>query len=291
MSGSDRGKRFKTGLIAGIIAAIVIAAAFLGWGWLKSAEYEREAHNQTREYAAYTDNKIRQSCFNLSVNDKKQCVADARHEQRANERNEHDLVAQRQSALWAYVMGAAAVIGMGLSVIGVILVYTTFDETRKANEISETAHSRQSRAYIAIASMALNKIAAAGETPRVSAKFVNTGQTPALHLRTTSCLTLMAFDNTLLPQAIEDGEGAVTMCGSGGEIFTNPDLGRPLTQEDIDALKAGNLRIVAFAKCTYNDIFGNEHFVIATGWPMNPLSDVGMSPCGYGNLTSDDHEK
>jgi len=123
-------------LIAGIIIAALLAAAFIGWGLWKTAEYEREAHNQAREYAAYTDEKIRKACLSLPPVYQKDCTAQARHEQRAYERDEKDLVAQRKSALWAYIMGAAAVIGMGLSVIGVFLVWTTFAETKRANRIA-----------------------------------------------------------------------------------------------------------------------------------------------------------
>lgn len=136
MHDGNRGDHTKTGLIAGIFVAALIAAASIGWGLWQSAEYERQADNHAREYAAYTDNQIRQSCLSLPPIYQKDCAAKARNEQRDNERNERDLVAQRQSALWAYIMGAAAVIGMGLSVIGVVLVWTTFAETKRANSIA-----------------------------------------------------------------------------------------------------------------------------------------------------------
>lgn len=142
MSNGNRGDHTKTGLIAGIIVAVLVASAFIGWGLWKTAEYEREAYDQTREYAAYTDQQIRQSCVSPAPIEKQECAAKARHEQRGNERNEYDLVAQRKSALWAYIMGAAAVIGMGLSVIGVFLVWTTFAETRLANVIARNAAER-----------------------------------------------------------------------------------------------------------------------------------------------------
>jgi hypothetical protein len=150
MHDGNRGDHTKTGLIAGIIVAALIAVAFISWGLWKAAEYEREASDQAREYAAYTDEKIRKACLSLPPVYQKDCATEARHEQRGNERNEHDLVAQRKSALWAYIMGAAAVIGMGLSVIGVFLVWTTFDATRKANAIANDALDGQLRPWISI---------------------------------------------------------------------------------------------------------------------------------------------
>lgn len=45
-------------------------------------------------------------------------------------------------------MGIAALIGMALSAVGIFLVYTTFNETRKANEIAADTAKRQLQAYI-----------------------------------------------------------------------------------------------------------------------------------------------
>ncbi|MDX2210076.1 MAG: hypothetical protein SFV20_06925 [Sphingopyxis sp.] len=120
--------------------------SFIGWGLWKSAEYEWEADNQTSKYAAYTDKQIRQSCPRRPSVDQQNCAAKARHEQRANERNERDLVAQKKSALWAYIMGAAAVIGMGLSTVGVILVWTTFRETKSSNDLFR--HNQRARLIV-----------------------------------------------------------------------------------------------------------------------------------------------
>ena len=142
MPRGNRGDFPKTGLITGIIVSAIIAALFIGWGYLESAKYEREAHNEAGEYATYTNQQIRQSCLGPTVRDKADCVTEARHKQRENEREEYDLVAQRKSALWAYIMAAAAVIGMGLSVIGVYLVWTTFREQKEANRIANREAQR-----------------------------------------------------------------------------------------------------------------------------------------------------
>jgi len=183
MHDGKRGDRTKTGLIAGIVVAVLIAAAFIGWGLCKTAEYEREANNQAREYAAYTDKKIRKACLSLPPVYQKDCAAEARHEQRNNERNEYDLVAQRKSALWAYIMGAAAVIGMGLSVIGVFLVWTTFDATRKANVIANDALDGQLRPWVNF-DAEFGSLQCVGGTLKIRAKteFKNMGTSPALYL-------------------------------------------------------------------------------------------------------------
>jgi hypothetical protein len=145
--GSNRGKHSKAGLIAlGFVAALILGTMFINSGLSRDAVYQGQANANTREYAAYTDQQIRQSCVRLIGDEKANCIAKYRQESRTNERNEQDLVAQRQSANWAYIMGAAAVIGMVLSVIGVVLVWTTFDETRRANLLSKA----QQRGRIAL---------------------------------------------------------------------------------------------------------------------------------------------
>lgn len=62
--------------------------------------------------------------------------------------NREDLKAQRQMALWTRLMGAAAIVGIAISVVGIGLVYTTFAETRKANEIARAALANSNRAWL-----------------------------------------------------------------------------------------------------------------------------------------------
>jgi hypothetical protein len=195
MLGSGRSEYTKAGLIAGIVISVIIAALFIIWGRLESAEYQREADYKTAEYSAYTYEKVGQSCLRLSSPDKVECLAQARHERRAYERNEQDLVAQRQSALWAYIMGAAAVIGMGLSVIGVFLVWTTFNETRRANEIASRVSAADLRPYLFVDKVTLDGLDDIGEVDehggfdrngpaigKVTIYFRNFGKVPARNI-------------------------------------------------------------------------------------------------------------
>lgn len=126
----------KAGLITGVIAAIIICVCFIGYGLWEGSKYERQADNQSAEYAKYTSQKIAKACVGIPDLESIKCRYDALDAQREYEHNQRDLIAQRQSALWAYIMGAAAVIGMALSAFGVWLVKATFDETRRGNEIA-----------------------------------------------------------------------------------------------------------------------------------------------------------
>lgn len=139
MSGSNRVNVSKTRLIIGLLLALAICCGWIGYGLSKSAEYERQADNQRTEYSEYTRQKIAETCVGIPDLEVIKCRYDAFDAQREYNNNQSDLIAQRQSALWAYIMGAAAVIGMALSAVGVWLVKATFDATREANNIQKTA--------------------------------------------------------------------------------------------------------------------------------------------------------
>jgi hypothetical protein len=146
MSDSNRGKGTKARLIIGLLAATTVCAGIIGYGLWEGAKYEWQAHDQRTEYAKYTEQKIAETCVGIANVEAIKCRYDTLDAQRENDSNQRDLVAQRQSALWAYIMGAAAVVGIAVSAVGVWLVKTTFDETRVANEIAKTG----ARAWVSV---------------------------------------------------------------------------------------------------------------------------------------------
>ena len=104
------------GLALSAIITIAICVAFVGWARTVSAEYERQAHYHTADYAEHTYRKQRDSCIGLVDKDKHECEWKADEAKRTYEHDQEDLVAQKSAALWGYVMGVSAVLGMGLRV-------------------------------------------------------------------------------------------------------------------------------------------------------------------------------
>jgi hypothetical protein len=238
--GSNRSKHSKTGLIAlAFVLALILGALFINSGLSRDAVYQGQANTNTREYAAYTDQQIRQSCIRLIGDEKTNCIAKYQHERRNNERNEQDLVAQRQSANWAYITGAAAVIGMVLSVIGVVLVWTTFDETRKANKITKA----QQRARVE-ASFKLTE----GNRftyPRIALTGKNIGQTSAFN-----AIMYSNFSPTLPvnPHSTTEAGNAHSISASGSANFA---IAEP------DPPNATHYYI--YGRIEYDCIFGEQH--------------------------------
>ena len=132
MPRSDWFKHPKVRLALGLLLAVLLCGGWISYGLLESANYERESAAKADNYARYTSDKVAESCVSISPLERVKCLQEAEDAKSEYEYNQADLVAQRQSALWAYIMAAAAIIGMGLSVIGVWLVWTTFRETKRS---------------------------------------------------------------------------------------------------------------------------------------------------------------
>jgi hypothetical protein len=59
-------------------------------------------------------------------------------------------------AVWTFLMGSAAIVGVLLSAFGVFLVWTTFTATRRGNEIAREVGEAQTRAYISVTGIKAN---------------------------------------------------------------------------------------------------------------------------------------
>jgi hypothetical protein len=147
MSGSYRN---IIATIAGL--AVVASALFLLIRDLSAVDsaYSHSAADASVEYQSDARAYIKERCFTPTGITEMDCAAKAEEAAREGQRKEQDLAAQNITAWWTKVMGIAALIGMALSAVGVWLVKTTFDETRKANSISRESVYRQLRAYVTI---------------------------------------------------------------------------------------------------------------------------------------------
>lgn len=191
----------KARLIIGLFLAFAICAGWIGYGLSKSAEYGRQANDQRAEYSEYTRKKIDQTCVGIPKLEAIKCKYDAFNAQRENNHNQSDLVAQRQSALWAYIMGTAAVIGIALSAVGVWLVKTTFDETRKSNTIAAAAAASEYGASLTILG---GHVQLSRGRIHVRLKVKNIGKSPAHRVSVSGKYTAYADILTRGADVVED---------------------------------------------------------------------------------------
>jgi hypothetical protein len=132
-----RGRRRNIIKAAGLAALILGAYVLFSLLTQQSASLENEAAYRSDIHRENADYRIVWVC--KTAPSQETCISESRQAARENEREEQDLAAQKITAWWTKVMGIAALIGMGLSAVGVWLVKTTFDETKESNRIARQA--------------------------------------------------------------------------------------------------------------------------------------------------------
>lgn len=185
MSDSDwvRKSFDQVGIIAGIFFCAVVLVLLLSWGIQLQTKSERDSEDRRSDYAASTYTPAKKSCSGKVTPDKYDCLSKAEEAKKENERKERDLIAQETTAGWTFIMSAAALSGVILSVVGIGLVWVTFHETRKMNIIAKEIGDEQiaaSNAAIEIARDA-NRMASsqfrAGFKPWITVELVG----PLIH--------------------------------------------------------------------------------------------------------------
>ena len=194
MSENDWRRKYTIGLItAGVLAAFVS-----GWLWTSTDSLQaRIEHHTAEQIAHYTQTAnvaVERKCAYISETERLECVEEERQTAHETERNERDLEAQRIMALWTRTMGIAAVIGMGVGMFGLGLIFTTFRETRRAADaaygaVAETRRlgEAQTRAYLSAVKADFS------HDPQPRGKYMipkldlvihlaNSGQTPAINV-------------------------------------------------------------------------------------------------------------
>lgn len=124
-----------------LILAIAVSALFL---LVRDLSYVDSAINDaaktaSKKYQRDASSVITEHCSNLSSLAQSNCVERAYEFAREGQRKEQDLAAQKVTAWWTKIMGVAALIGMALSAVGVWLVKTTFEETRRSADAAVRA--------------------------------------------------------------------------------------------------------------------------------------------------------
>ncbi|MFN3747983.1 MAG: hypothetical protein ACK4SJ_04775 [Sphingorhabdus sp.] len=137
MSGSDWGQFSKTGLKRSVVVASLFVVLLTGVGASVQLGYYQQAADQATKHQRWAKNEIRAGCPSFDNLSKAQCAYQAKQSAEEDERAEYDLYAQRTSALWAAIMAFAALLGIGLSGVGVYLVWTTFRETKRSADVAK----------------------------------------------------------------------------------------------------------------------------------------------------------
>ncbi|MGB7655423.1 MAG: hypothetical protein WBL74_08070 [Novosphingobium sp.] len=209
MSDSNRNERYSDWLVRAAFAVLILITAAGGlYGLSKQVSYEQTAENHAQEYTRNAGEKANQACLTLPRSQQSQCLVDTKREQDDQGRDKHreydDLVAQQTSALWTKIMGLAAITGMILSVVGVWLIYATFQETRAANDIAKD----DQRPWIDIEIVDVS-MSSSTETFDLTAniRIANRGQSPALNVESRARIAVSrGKDDSVQGEYFPEGE-------------------------------------------------------------------------------------
>jgi hypothetical protein len=140
---------------AAVLAIAVLAAAATS-GWLiysanqLELEHQQNAKARADNYTNRASVAEQRTCAHLAAKAKLDCIKEERQTARQGRHDEYDLQAQFVMSVWTRYMGVAAIIGMAVGIFGLGLVFVTFHETRKANEIAREAFEAQLRPWVKI---------------------------------------------------------------------------------------------------------------------------------------------
>lgn len=261
-NGGNSSDQPKTRLIWAIIPATLVCTIIIGLGFLKAAEYEWQADKQIADYAEYTKSKKANGCVHAARADKIVCLNAASDAYREYRYNQRDLVAQKTSALWAFIMGAAAVIGMALSAVGVWLVRETFIATVGTNKITQKQLDDARLMARPIMDIAVRLATTPESWPpyshylRMSIRITNRGNTEARDVsivNATVKLTKRSKAISFYDTALAKGRD---IYGNGASATVELDPRKRVFLKDITFAK-GKTAIIAL-EYSYQDSFGNK---------------------------------
>lgn len=213
-------------LLGGMALAILLIAGLFMWGSREERAFTDAARARSLEYHTLLVSEVRQSCSVAPPGERSSCIAKASAaaelRKRDNQREEADLVAQRKSALWTGIMAFTALLGLGLSAIGVALVWTTFRETKRAADEAKRsvdAFMASERARLSVDAFRRAQVDFANDVVAISVLVSNYGRSPcrvhSIHWFESATLPA-AWDYDLLFQKV----GGAVQAGATDERLT-----------------------------------------------------------------------
>jgi len=132
MSDGNRGRNYALGFLAGSILALSVGYSFWSDATGLESQIRLQAQEHAEQYANPASVSIEHKAPNISSPRQDNCISTEEDSANEAERGTYDLEAQQIMANWTRVMGKAAIVGMGVGILGLFLIFITFWETRKA---------------------------------------------------------------------------------------------------------------------------------------------------------------
>ncbi len=212
-------------------------------------------------------------------------------------REVQDLAAQNTMALWTMVVAIAGVVSLGITTVGVVAVWRTLEETRKAVEatsagtqamreatlVSETIGKAQTQAYLTVTDVTYD-----GEhgIVRIHFNVRNTGQSTArrVHLRASGMwlfnedrfLPVGASPRNYTWEDIGSGSPPVSIAAGIDEVITLDFWSEKVPDEYQLSINERLHAMSAQCICEWQDVFKDTHSVTFT--IRSPTMNAGRMP-------------
>lgn len=239
----------------GLVAISVLA--WLIWDLSASLAEQRVRDEQSAQrHAEYADERVARECGPLEAEALRNCVQEQIEAATDQYRAEQDLRAQESMALFTKIMGYTGLVGLGIGIISIGLIWATLHETQRMANDTQRIGEAQVRAYLRIEAAAAVSYPTGEVGIEVAVR--NYGQSPARHVHFVAELT---YHKRV--EGVEGMEGYVSM----GIAYTRPWL--------ISDIPAGGLegsRVVRFGDIDFHpNTVSHED-----GTPMVILANVGV---------------
>lgn len=137
--------------------------------------YQSRTYDNQQEAA---DEISRRCAVFFEIEAIRDCLREQIRTYQAEDNSDEDLQAQKDMALWALWVAATGGVGLIVSFLGLLAVYLSLRQTRKAISIDREVGHAQARAYLDIASTEVVRLKPEGET-EIKIRIFNSGVTPA----------------------------------------------------------------------------------------------------------------
>lgn len=211
MSDRDRNDQHTNWLLIACIVLLVAAWSVAVWGISAQNAYQSaKGDNRAQHYYGDTyDPECSRVPFLFD-----DCAPGYVETEQERKTAEYDLAAQNRMADWTAVLVLVSIFGTALSIVGVFLIYSTFQETkrtadaaRRANKLARRAFTADQRPWIKLSDIQAAKVQLDAEGTLavvVSVRPENLGKTPALRVVLQCKLTRIGdIENSDVEEALD----------------------------------------------------------------------------------------
>lgn len=194
------------------------------------------------------------------------CTADVPVADQHDPYAEHDLRAQQDMARWALVVVLVSIGTLGLTGVGVLLLWWTLEatqeavrETARANHAFSEHSKRELRAYVRICSAHEGRVVETGKPISFPFECRNYGKTPAFDFSTRSAVVVRAKDWKWAAVIESSGEAPAHVLHPDETFHVFKETDEILPPATFQAIMDDTMCVFASITATYRDAFGDIH--------------------------------